>query len=168
MRYPPLRYYLERVLRDMGGYLALGRQAPSPGNSSIVKGAGNRRKQQIFAETEDFRRKPRETSDWGLTLGPSPLARSYSCMTLVLCWFGVWRNSHRPLTPILSKSIERHLPFLSRTTTFAKACPPFGRKSCLHHQVVPPYGSHLYCNTFFFAEVFGSVAVGTPPSLAPS
>ena len=24
MRYPPLRYYLERVLRDMGGYLALG------------------------------------------------------------------------------------------------------------------------------------------------
>ena len=25
MRYPPLRYYLERVLRDMGGYLALGR-----------------------------------------------------------------------------------------------------------------------------------------------
>ena len=25
VRYPPLRYYLERVLRDMGGYLALGR-----------------------------------------------------------------------------------------------------------------------------------------------
>ena len=25
MRYPPLRYYLERVLRDRGGYLALGR-----------------------------------------------------------------------------------------------------------------------------------------------
>ena len=28
MRYPPLRYYLERVLRDMGGYLALGRSSP--------------------------------------------------------------------------------------------------------------------------------------------
>ena len=25
VRHPPLRYYLERVLRDMGGYLALGR-----------------------------------------------------------------------------------------------------------------------------------------------
>ena len=25
VRYPPLRYYLEIVLRDMGGYLALGR-----------------------------------------------------------------------------------------------------------------------------------------------
>ena len=25
VRYPPLRYYLERVLRDVGGYLALGR-----------------------------------------------------------------------------------------------------------------------------------------------
>ena len=25
VRYPPLRYYLGRVLRDMGGYLALGR-----------------------------------------------------------------------------------------------------------------------------------------------
>ena len=25
VRYPPLRYYLEKVLRDMGGYLALGR-----------------------------------------------------------------------------------------------------------------------------------------------
>ena len=25
VRYHPLRYYLERVLRDMGGYLALGR-----------------------------------------------------------------------------------------------------------------------------------------------
>ena len=26
VRYPPLRYYLEKVLRDMGGYLALGRK----------------------------------------------------------------------------------------------------------------------------------------------
>ena len=30
LRYPPLRYYLERVLRNMGGYLALGRFRAAP------------------------------------------------------------------------------------------------------------------------------------------
>ena len=31
VRYPPLRYYLERVLCDMGGYLALGLETPVDG-----------------------------------------------------------------------------------------------------------------------------------------
>ena len=49
VRYPSLRYYLERVLRDRGGYLALGRLASNPWNfiKSIAGTNGRRTAVQI-------------------------------------------------------------------------------------------------------------------------
>ena len=66
------------------------------------------------------------------------------------------------LTPTLLKSIPIHLPPLLNCDTFAKVCPPLGRKQYIRNPFISRCCPHLYRDTL--QKYQGQGVVGTPPT----